>query len=164
VIGDPPGGAAEVDWVAAHAPLGFELPADYRQFIDAYGPGALDNTRIMAPGAPGEMDLFMLLDRAYAHERGRRERIDEPPCYPEPGGTICWGEFADGWLCGWAPVSADSNAWEVVAIKPGRGHRMREGMSLTTALRQYAARDQLAMIRPRVLPKQPAAFVPYRSA
>jgi hypothetical protein len=78
-------------------------------------------------------------------------------------GTVCWGETADGWACGWAPVSADPGEWEVVAVKPARGHMMGDGLSFTTALRQYAARDPLAMIRPRVVPKRAAAFTPYRA-
>ena len=47
----------------------------------------------MAPGAPGEMDLFALLDRTYARARDWEERVmfREPPLYPEPGGTVSWG-------------------------------------------------------------------------
>jgi hypothetical protein len=163
VIGDPPAGAPEVDWAAVHARLGFELPSDYRGFIDAYGPGTLDYIRIMAPGVPGEMDLFALLERTYAQVRDR-DRTDSPPFYPEPGGTVCWGETADGWACGWAPVSADPDEWEVVAVMPGRGHMISDGLSFSTALRQYAGRDPLALIRQRVLPKRPVTFTPYRPA
>jgi len=163
VIGDPPAGVPEVDWQAVHARLGFELPSHYREFVDAYGPGTLGDIRIMAPGAPGEMDLFALLERAHAQVRDL-ERTDSPPFYPEPGGTVSWGETADGWICGWAPVSADPDEWEVVAVNPTRGHMMGDGLSLSTALGQYAARDRQAMIRPRVLPKRPAAFTPYQPA
>lgn len=163
VIGDPPGAAAAVDWAAVHDRLGFALPADYRQFIDAYGPGMLDDLRITAPGAPGEMDLFALLDRAYAQVRDLEGIAGEgPPFYPEPGGTVSWGEFPDGWFCGWAPVTEDPDEWEVVAVNPVREYTMGNGLSFTTVLRQFAVREGAALIRPRVLPKRPAAFLPYR--
>src|SRR5262249_60436825 len=39
LAGPPPAGGAPVDWASVHARLGFRLPADYREFIDTYGPG-----------------------------------------------------------------------------------------------------------------------------
>jgi hypothetical protein len=166
VIGDPPAPVPAADWSAVHARLGLELPSDYRAFIDAYGAGTLGDIRITAPGAPGEMDLFALLDRTYARARDRRDRVmyGEPPFYPEPGGTVAWGEAFDGWACGWAPASADPDEWDVVAAGPNGGHTMGPGLSFSTALRQYAARDPLAMIRPNVLPKRPARFTPCQLA
>lgn len=41
LIGAPVAGAPAVDWADVHARLGLRLPADYREFIDTYGPGTL---------------------------------------------------------------------------------------------------------------------------
>ncbi len=59
--------------------------------------------------------------------------IGDPPFYPEPGGTVSWGETADGWTCGWAPTSADPDEWDVVAAGPTGGYRMGTGLSFSTA-------------------------------
>jgi len=88
LIGAPPARVPEVDWADVHARLGLRLPADYREFIDAYGPGTLGDIRIMAPGQPPEMDLFALLERTHA-QAGYEGMV---PFYPDPGGTVSWGE------------------------------------------------------------------------
>lgn len=40
------------DWAAVDSALGAELPGDYKRFVDAYGPGAInDHLLVCAPGA-----------------------------------------------------------------------------------------------------------------
>jgi len=164
VIGEPPHGAPRVDWAAVHDRLGFRLPTDYRDFIDAYGPGTVGDVRIMAPGAPGDMDLFALLERKYTEVSGLERIIGEDaPFYPEPGGTVCWGETIGGWTCGWAPVSTDPDEWDVVGITPGsdlRGLRLRGGLSFSTMLKEHAARDPLDLLPPLDVSAGPVRFVP----
>ena len=105
LIGEPTWHVPDTDWAAAHAQLGFQLPADYREFIDTYGPGTFADIRITGPEAPEEMNLFSLLERKY--ERVNRvDRRGMAPYYPEPGGAVCWGETLAGWACGWVPISA----------------------------------------------------------
>lgn len=140
LIGPPPTAVPTVDWAAVQVRLGVRLPADYRQFIDTYGPGTLGDIRVMAPVAPGEMDLFALLERKYQQVRGIVRTGNEPPVYPEQGGTIFWGETADGWSCGWAPVGTDPDAWTVAAIMPTpdlRGFSVRPGLSFSSMLKEY---------------------------
>ena len=97
LLGAPSAGVAAVDWAAVHARLGVRLPADYRQFVNTYGPGALGDIQIMAPGAPGRMDLFELLERKYAQVRELSRVLEAPaPFYPQPAGTVCWGEALRG--------------------------------------------------------------------
>jgi hypothetical protein len=72
LIGDPPVVVPDVDWDGVHARLGLRLPAEYRAFIDSYGPGTVGDIRIMAPGQPAEWDLFALLDPGPGHRPGCR--------------------------------------------------------------------------------------------
>jgi hypothetical protein len=65
LAGPPPVAVPAVDWAEVHARLGFRLPADYRELIDTFGPGTFGDIQITAPGAPGEWDLFALLERKY---------------------------------------------------------------------------------------------------
>ena len=166
LIGPPPTAVPAVDWAAVQVRLGVRLPADYREFIDAYGPGTLGDIRVMAPGAPGEMDLFTLLERKYQQIRGIARIGNAPPVYPEQGGTIFWGETADGWSCGWAPAGTDPDAWTVAAIMPTsdlRGFSVRPGLSFSSMLKEYIQQlpGQPALIL-RDPPPGPVKFTPYQ--
>ncbi|MFI5930687.1 hypothetical protein [Actinoplanes sp. NPDC051494] len=48
------------DWTAVETAVGAVLPGDYKRFVDAYGPGAIDDHLLVcAPGAtPGWTDLL----------------------------------------------------------------------------------------------------------
>jgi len=167
LAGPPPAGVAQVDWASVHARLGFRLPADYREFIDTYGPGTFGDIQIMAPGASRGMDLFALLERKYSQVRGlvRDDRVDPPFC-PEPGGTVSWGETTGGWTCGWAPASPDPDEWTVVAIMPTRnlrGFSLRPGLSFTSMLMEHAEQDLVdhGLVPLRDPAAGPATFTPH---
>ncbi len=174
LIGAPPAGVRAVDWAGVHARLGFRLPADYREFIDTYGPGTLGDIQIMAPGAPGRMDLFELLEWRYAQVReAGRDLVFRPPFYPEPGGTVCWGEASGewseasgGWTCGWAPGSADPDEWTVV-IMPNASlasFSQEDGLSFSAMLRQHAQQDRFALLPLRDPAAGPVTFTPCKPA
>jgi hypothetical protein len=131
----PPGGA--VPWARVHERLGTALPADYRAFVDSYGPGRFGDLAIAGPGATGDGDLFALLLRR-THER---LRVADYPCavHPEPGGIVTWGETADGWTCGWAPTTAEPDRWGTVVITPDlASNRHAAEMSFSDLLCRYA--------------------------
>jgi hypothetical protein len=46
------------DWQAAEQRLGRRLPADYKAFVDRYGPGTWLDIVVAAPGGSGATDLF----------------------------------------------------------------------------------------------------------
>jgi hypothetical protein len=163
LLGEPTWRVPAVDWEGVRARLGFQLPADYREFVDTYGPGMFLDIRIAGPGAPGDMDLFALLDRKY-DEVTRVARSLTPPFYPEPGGTVCWGETVDGWSCAWAPATADPDEWTVTVITPGtsmRGISLRSAVSFSTMLRLHAQPDgrTYEFVPPHNLPG-PVSFTP----
>jgi hypothetical protein len=132
LIGAPPARVPQVDWTGVHARLGFRLPADYREFIDAYGPGTLGDIQIMAPDQPAETDLFTLLERAHAQAR------DLPmPFYPESGGSVAWGETPGGYTWAWGPAEDDPDQWIAVLITQtpeASGQAARAGRSFTSLL------------------------------
>jgi hypothetical protein len=171
VAGPPPESVPSVDWDAVHARLGFPLPADYRAFIDEYGPGILGDIRIMSPGGPGEWNLFALLERKYEQVRYAARREWDTPWYPEPRGTVSWGETASGWTCGWAPIHSDPDKWTVVVVAPSpqlNALRFQAGVSFTTTLRRHVAfrgpGQEHEMIPPRDPSTGPFRFIPASSA
>lgn len=156
MIGPPAEGVPAVDWDAVHARLGLVLPSDYREFIDAYGPGKFGEVKILSPGGRGEWDLFGLLERRHAQVQGaeRDPRLDVP-CHPEAGGVVSWGVTDDGRTLAWAPADPDPDRWVVALIRANRRmsmERLNDRTSFSSLLRYYAehddARDLLSIAYP----------------
>ncbi len=171
LIGAPPAEVRAVDWAAVHARLGVQLPADYREFVDTYGPGTLGDIRITAPGAPGRMDLFELLEWKYAQVREMRDLEFRAPFYPEPGGTVCWGETSwderfGVWTCGWAPRSGDPEEWSVVLMPNAilASFHQEHALSFSGMLVHHIRQDGLGLLPRRDPAAGPVAFTPSRPA
>ena len=95
-----------VDWGAAHAALGTELPGDYRALAERYGGGSIAGLNLLVPGHPNRhVDLL----RQVEPQRGAlRYLIDEgieQPYAPEEllpwgideGGNVVWWLTQGGW-------------------------------------------------------------------
>jgi hypothetical protein len=166
LLGAPSAEVPQVDWTGVQDRLGFGLPADYREFIDTYGAGTLGDIRIMAPGASDEMDLFALLDRKYRQISDviRDPGMVDPPFYPDPGGTVSWGETVNGQTCAWAPARADPDEWTVVIIAPAprmAGFRHTAGLSFSTMLKDHIQQNPLRTLLIRDPSAGPVTFTPY---
>jgi hypothetical protein len=89
------------DWSEAEAALGVTLPADYKRFIDAHGPGVVDD-HLVVNGIGGRYDLVEENQLAWSSVR-----IDF-------GGPDNWSEDAQ-WRLGdashWTPDRADVPDW-----------------------------------------------------
>lgn len=160
LIGPPPVAVPEVDWAAVHARLGFRLPADYREFIGAYGAGTLGDIRILAPGAPGDWDLFALLEQAYQQipvvvRIGNGPRVN----------PVFWGETAGGWSCAWVPASSNPDEWIVAEIKSPDdmlgGGGVRPGRSFSSTLKEQVQDER---VHRRDRPPGPVTFTSCRQA
>ena len=158
LIGPPPAEVSAVDWADVHVRAGFRLPADYREFVDAYGPGTLGDIRIMAPGQPPEMDLFGLLDRKHAEASGALM-----PFYPDPGGTVSWGETPSGYTCAWGPTDDDPDQWIAVVMDPPLlGYSTRADLSFSSLLADHVRQDPGKTRLMRDPGAGPVTFTPYR--
>jgi hypothetical protein len=130
---DPP---PAVDWDAAHAALGVELPADYRALVERYGGGSIAGLRLLVPGHPNRhVDLLRQVEpQRWALRELIDQGIEQP--YP-PGDLLPWGIDESGncvwWLMegGWPVVANEARGedWQryeggavafVAAILSGR--------------------------------------------
>lgn len=168
LIGEPAASPPAVDWDRVQAGLRFSFPADYREFIDTYGPGKFGDIRVTAPTAPGvsgELDLLALMVRKYREIRGIPQIGASPPLYPEPGGTVCWGERSGGWLCGWEPASTDPDEWTVATIladtKLRGGDCARSCPSVLCSKSMHNQRMYNGLIPHRDPAAGPVVFIPY---
>lgn len=132
-------------WHLALAEVGFQFPDDYRDFVDHYGSGLInDQLLIWAPslmldgvgegearkgfsglveGTPAQMNDYL----AELHE-------DEPdenpyPVHPDEGGLVAWGKnYYSPNSFFWLTDGPDPNAWPVVAWnRSGTWHRFDGG-------------------------------------
>ncbi|MFF7079074.1 SMI1/KNR4 family protein [Streptomyces lavendulae] len=102
-------------WEAAEGHLGIRLPADYKAFLDLYGPGAFDGFLSIDRPIDGTADE---LERLWPAS-GRKPHLDDPdrspfPFHPRPGGLIEWGGEEDGTTYYFLPEEPDPADWRVV--------------------------------------------------
>jgi len=104
---DPP---PPVDWDAAHAALGVELPLDYRALAERYGGGSIAGLRLLVPGHPNRyVDLLRQVEpQRWALRELIEQGIEQP--YP-PERLLPWG-IDDAGNCVWWLMDDD---WPVVA-------------------------------------------------
>ncbi|MFK0236319.1 SMI1/KNR4 family protein [Streptomyces vinaceus] len=102
-------------WEAAEEHLGVPLPADYKAFLDLYGPGAFDGFLHMDRPVDGTAaELERLWPTA-----GPKSHLDDPerhpfPFHPQPGGLIAWGGEEDGAVYYFLPAEPDPAEWRIV--------------------------------------------------
>ena len=104
---DPP---PAVDWDAARAALGVELPADYRALVERYGAGEIAGLALLVPGHPNRhVDLLrQVVPQRWALQYLIDEGIEQP--YP-PERLLPWGIDGGGNVAWWL-MEGD---WPVVA-------------------------------------------------
>jgi hypothetical protein len=99
-----------VDWDAAHAELGVELPADYRALVERYGGGAIAGLRLLVPGHPNRhVDLLRQVEPQRAAPAVLIEQGIEQPY--APADLLPWGIDDAGNVVWWLT----EGAWPVVA-------------------------------------------------
>ena len=99
-----------VDWDAAHAALGVELPADYRALVERYGAGAIAGLRLLVPGHPNRhVDLLRQVEpQRWALQYLIEQGIEQPYA---PGDLLPWGIDESGNVVWWLTTGD----WPVVA-------------------------------------------------
>lgn len=104
---DPP---PAVDWDAARAVLGVELPADYRALVGRYGAGSIAGLGLLVPGHPNRhVDLLRQVEpQRWALQTLIEQGIEQPYA---PGDLLPWGIDEAG-NCVWWVLAG---SWPVVA-------------------------------------------------
>ncbi|MFE2267581.1 hypothetical protein [Streptomyces griseosporeus] len=120
----PPTAPAPTPWQLAPDQIGFQFPADYRAFIDAYGAGEINqHLNVLAPtsypyqpglppGFPGytafaEQDIYA----AFCELRNDSPADYPFPLFPEPDGLLIWARSLDGDCLFWDTGHPDPDQW-----------------------------------------------------
>ncbi len=111
------------DWQQVAESWNTAFPSDYRDFLDVFGAGTIDDYLVLATvldHAPDarESTVGGLTDVARSLHQ---EHSDWPyPVWPRNGGLICWGATIDSDVLYWDTTDSDPDRWPVVV-------RNREG-------------------------------------
>jgi hypothetical protein len=115
--------------------VGFEFPRDYREFVAAYGGGAITTPRVSpdleitiphvwqrpSSGASGFRGFIEkhIEDCGEFLEAEASSGLHEFPigCFPSPGGLLSWGESSNSDMFFWSTLAADPNEWKVVVFE-----------------------------------------------
>ncbi|MFJ4682341.1 SMI1/KNR4 family protein [Streptomyces sp. NPDC091377] len=122
VIGPPAlGGDVRSDWGPVESRAGLSLPADYKEFVSAYGPGSLnDQLYLFHPRAVDDENGLRLefLWRQAAYEYEQLSLVDPElapqPVHPTRGGLVPVARSISGNHVFLAPPDHPGGEWSVV--------------------------------------------------
>ena len=112
------------DWPAIESAIGFALPADYKQFINLYGSGGIDDWIFaFSPffaGKYGNLQTEIASGLAALREiQDESPQIVPYPIHPEPGGLVPWACTSNGDILYW--ITRGPPAEWTVCVNEGRG-------------------------------------------
>lgn len=112
-----------VDWVNVERALGTELPADYKQLVEAYGPGSFDDFLWLLLPMPSNLHLDLVNQQAVRLDalRSLQAGGELLPQGLRPEYLIAWATTDNGDVCYWSRGSADGPEKWIVAVNEARG-------------------------------------------
>lgn len=114
--------ATPQDWARAEAGLGHAIPADFRAFVDRWGPGRIGDFLGLDTPAPGYHPVMTLpgsaLSEARAYDKLREHHpASHPwPVFPQPGSFLAFGTTDNGDHLGWIVDEGDPGNWPVAVV------------------------------------------------
>ncbi|MFG2959326.1 hypothetical protein ACGF5O_37090 [Streptomyces sp. NPDC048291] len=118
VLTPPTTGFGSLAWDTVEASWGTAFPSDYRDFIEVYGPGGIDDVISVATpesrtGEPGVLTVRKMTPaRARTCRTFNGER--QFSAWPAPGALLGWGVTPIGFDLFWRVTGADPDDWPVV--------------------------------------------------
>lgn len=157
----PLGGEAR--WEAVETATGLPVPADFKDFVAAYGeggiggfiwplhPGSANRTLEMAHAVPA-------IDAAYATLRDGHPGRFPLPSLPAQGSFLPWALTDNGDYLGWIVTGRDAGSWPVAVLDDEDGTPERFDMALGPFLVGLVAGE----VRPRAFPPDVFEALPLR--
>ena len=150
-------------WPAVEARLGIGLPQDFKDYIEVYGTGCIDEfVWVLNPFSANRHLSFF--DRGTAALDALRElQLAHPdvevrdPLFPAPGGLLPWGLTDNGDVLSWATIGSPDD-WSVV-INASRDARLeRHASGMTRCLARLLTGEVRSHIFPSDFPGPEPAF------
>ncbi|MFR9797223.1 hypothetical protein ACL02U_15130 [Streptomyces sp. MS06] len=136
----PSAGAEPLPWEEAQAVHGTALPQDFRDFVDTYGYGSLDDVLRVCPagGRGGEVDdpaVRGLPSTVEGEFRTFHGTVRFPP-WPAEGALLSWGTTPVGYDLFWRKRGNDPDTWPVVIV----GYRSGTAVELSCGMAEFLVR------------------------
>ncbi|MFJ3826440.1 SMI1/KNR4 family protein [Streptomyces sp. NPDC090046] len=145
-------------WDASEAYLGVALPADYKAFLDLYGPGAIDGYLWLNRPIDGTAEEAEGLWPSQGSEERDPDRYPWP-FHPEEGGLIWWGSDEENFYY-FLPLEPDPAEWRIVVQGECGSWFETAGTFTDFVLRCFDRIDRPPFVA-RDWPGTDAKYVPY---
>jgi hypothetical protein len=99
------------DWEVVEAELRTALPTDYRELVEAYGGGLLDEyLLLLEPGCPNDVYDLVKISAEREEANDSMWQFEDRPAEMESGGNrlICWATTDNGEYLYWLVQPADN--------------------------------------------------------
>lgn len=155
-------GVSSESWRAIQDSLGLELPKDYRDFIDAYGTGRIDDfIWVLSPFAKNQYlnlcsqsKIILDAQKQFHSESGVKSAFTY---FPDTNGLFPWGGTDNGDVLFWHCVG-DPSRWNVV-VRDSRSSRWRSfDLNMTAFLYAVVTKELIVDVFPDDFPSNSPAF------
>ena len=135
----------DVNWSWVEEKIGTALPADYKNFVDYYGPGSVDEfIFILSPVSSNKyLNIFHMLETL---EKSKSVSISAfkknlmPPLYPEGSGYIPFGYTENGDFLYWKAVGLP-DSWNIAVFESRSLVKEEFKICMTEFLRSLIAKE-----------------------
>ena len=126
----PDGGGMPVDWDAIAEQWGTRFPVDYREFIELYGGGSINESFHFSVPTKAGYKRTRATDLTTATEFGFALLNDDEDALSEAEGRICWAFDCGANHAYWDTISDDPDQWTVMVLeRHGEWVHFRCGMA-----------------------------------
>lgn len=141
----------ERNWKDAEKKIGIKLPSDYKNFIDKYGTGGLDNFLwVLTPFDEGYINLIKrseIILCAYEESKTQSDDGFVHDVYPNKDGIFPWGYTDNGDELYWK-TNEDSGKWDIVVYPSRESFGYVYKMSLTEFLYKLIVKELICSAFP----------------
>jgi hypothetical protein len=154
---------SSMNWGEIVDVIGFALPVDYMQFVEAYGSGSINRfIYVFNPfSSSPHLNLIRQLTRVLASFRMLKEEFPDEIPFPllyEPGGLMPWGITDNGDVFCWRTQGV-SGHWSTVVVERSSGCKEYE-IPMSRFLSRSLTGSLTVSAFPRDFAAQPPVFTP----
>jgi hypothetical protein len=125
----------EIPWAQLEGALGFEFPADFKEFVETFPPGLLRGSFFVFHPHHADLDFVDTFRVVGSSFHGLVETDGESvhfphDFYPARGGLIPWADFDTEVVLCWNPVGHNSDKWPIVACNTSLEYQELSGSTI----------------------------------
>jgi hypothetical protein len=153
----------EKEWKYFEDRLGTSLPIDYKEFVNSYGSGAIDNFLwVLNPFIQNEnLNLFLktkVICEAYVQSKRKFPHEFLYDVYPEVGGLLPWALTDNGDVLYWI-TKGEHESWQIVVFESRSTLCTSYNKSMTEFIYEIVSHNLKCTIFPDDFPSDTPEFI-----